>query len=123
MKYLCLIYVDQGKWDALTPEEHRALAMETSLFNDELCASGRSLGCTRLQPIETASTVRVGAGGPIVIDGPYAETKEHLGGYVLLDARDMNDAIRLAAKFPPARHGCIEVRPVLERSLLDETRQ
>jgi hypothetical protein len=121
MKYLCLIYVDQGKWAALSLDEHRALAMETSLFNEELCASGRSLGCTRLQPIETASTVRVGVGGPIVTDGPYAETKEHLGGYLLLDARDMNDAIRLAAKFPPARYGCVEVRPVLERSLLEET--
>jgi hypothetical protein len=120
MKYLCLIYVDHDKWDALTPEEHRALATETGLFNDELCASGRSLGCTRLQPIETASTVRVGLGGPIVTDGPYAETKEHLGGYLLLDARDMNDAIRLAAKFPPAKYGCVEVRPVLERAPLGE---
>lgn len=123
MKYLCLIYVDQDKWDALSPDEHRDLAMETSLFNEELCASGRSLGCSRLQPVETASTIRIGLGGTVVTDGPYAETKEQLGGYLLLDARDMNDAIRLAAKFPPARYGCIEVRPVLERALLGEVRQ
>jgi hypothetical protein len=114
MRYLCLIYVDQVKWDALTPEEHAALASETGEFNRELRANGRSLGCTRLQSIETASTMRVSHGGPVVTDGPYAETKEQLGGYLLLDARDMNDAIRLAAKFPPARYGCIEIRPVLE---------
>lgn len=123
MKYLCLVYVDQEKWDALSPDEHRDLAMETSLFNEELCASGRSLGCSRLQPVETASTIRVGPGGTVVTDGPYAETKEQLGGYLLLDARDMNDAIRLAAKFPPARYGCIEVRPVLERAVLGEVRE
>lgn len=114
MRYLCLIYVDQIKWDALSPEEHAALATAAGDYNQELRARGQSLGCTRLQSVETASTLRVGHGGTIVTDGPYSETKEQLGGFFMLDARDMNDAIRLAAKFPPARYGCIEIRPVLE---------
>ena len=105
MKYLCLVYMqDPG---AISDSECIA-------FGGLLRENGKMIGGEALYPIETAATVRVRNGKTTVVDGPYAETKEQLAGFYLLDARDLNDAIQVAAKIPPARVGSIEVRPVRE---------
>jgi hypothetical protein len=114
MKYLCLVYIDQSKSDALSKSEFEDLLNKTAAYNEELKFSGHSIMCSVLQAPSTAAIVRVGSGGASVTDGPFAESKEQLGGFILINARDLNDAIRLAAKLPPARIGCIEVRPVQE---------
>jgi len=105
MKYLCLVYLEEQKLRAVHDSECAA-------FGDGLRKQGHWLAAEALQPIDTATTVRVRNGRLSVTDGPFAETKEHLAGFYLIDARDLNEAIQLAAKIPPAREGSIEVRPV-----------
>lgn len=107
MKYVCLVYLEPGKFRAVPDKECRACG-------DGLRERGMMLGGEALQPIESATTVRVRNGKVSVTDGPFAETKEHLAGFYLLEARDLNAAIQAAAKIPPAREGSIEVRPVRE---------
>ncbi|MGQ0384540.1 MAG: YciI family protein [Gammaproteobacteria bacterium] len=114
MQYLCLIYSDESQWPKLPKEEHDGVVREYLGYMDEIRKSGHYLGCNRLQPTGVATTVRVRGGKLSTTDGPFAETKEQLGGYFLLDARDLNEAIQLAARIPGARYGCIEVRPVAE---------
>ena len=105
MKYLCLVY---GEEKAIqTMDDHECLAYDQGLRD-----SGRCLASEALQPIETATTLRVRNGKLSVSDGPFAETKEQLAGFYLVEARDLNEAIQLASKIPPARVGSIEVRPV-----------
>jgi hypothetical protein len=114
MRYLCLICYDEKKHAALSRDEAEALAAEASDYVEELRKGGHYVASNALQPVRTATTLRVGNGRLTTTDGPFAETKEQLGGFILIEARDLNEAIRLAAKIPPARLGCIEVRPVKE---------
>ena len=105
MKYLCLVY---GAESAIrTMDDHECLA-----FDQGLRESGHCIASEALQPVETATTVRMRNGKMSVSDGPFAETKEQLAGFYLVEARDLNEAIQLASQIPPARIGSIEVRPV-----------
>jgi hypothetical protein len=114
MRYLCLVYIEEKKLDGLSKPEYDALVGEALAYDEELRKSGHYIASDALQPVQTATTIRVRNGKVFTTDGPFAETKEQLGGFILIDARDLNDAIRVASKIPPARLGCIEVRPILE---------
>ncbi|MFL5806796.1 MAG: YciI family protein [Roseiflexaceae bacterium] len=114
MKYLCLVYHEETKVDALPKSEYDAIVSEVLDYREELRKSGHYIISSPLQPVQTATTIRVRDGKVSITDGPFAETKEQLGGFYLIEARDLNDAIRLASKMPPARIGCIEVRPIKE---------
>jgi len=105
MKYLCLVYLDEKRLDELPDEE--CVAYDTAIRK-----SGHCIGSEALQSVQTATTVRVRNGKASITDGPFAETKEQLAGFYLVEARDLNEAIQLAAKIPPARVGSIEVRPI-----------
>jgi hypothetical protein len=112
MKYLCLIYQDESVSLKLPKAEAEKIHAEYLAFADEIKKSGRLLGSHGLQPTQMATTVRVRNGKVGTTDGPFAETKEQLGGYFLIEAGDLNEAIQIAAKIPSARFGSIEVRPV-----------
>jgi hypothetical protein len=112
MKYLCLIYYDENNLDAMSESEADALMRECFTFSDDLRKSGNYIAAEALQPVRSATTVRIRNGKASTTDGPFAETKEQLGGFYLIDARDLNDAIRVASKIPPGRLGCVEVRPL-----------
>ena len=114
MKYLCLIYSDETIWPKLPKAEIEQMMGEYMAFSEGIQKSGHYLGAHRLQPTQTATTVRIRNGQISTTDGPFAETKEQLGGYYLVEARDLNDAIQIAAKIPGARVGSIEVRPIAE---------
>jgi hypothetical protein len=114
MKYLCLAYEQESTLDALTPQQWTELRQETLDYVDALRASGRLIVAHPLQSVRTAATVRVRNGRVTATDGPFAETKETLGGIFLIEARDLNEALRIAAKWPSARLGSIEVRPIDE---------
>jgi hypothetical protein len=114
MKYLCLIYDEEKKMGTMPKSEADAFMGEYSAFTEGIRQSGHYLNGNALQPVSTATTVRVRNGKVSTTDGPFAETKEQLGGYYLIDARDLNDAILVAAKIPSARIGSIEVRPIME---------
>jgi hypothetical protein len=107
MKYLCLVYGEEKEIGAMTDDE--CMAYDRSLRN-----GGKCLASEALQPVHTATTVRVRDGKMSVRDGPFAETKEFLAGFYLVDAADLKEAIQIAAQMPPARVGSIEVRPVRE---------
>jgi len=114
MKYLCLVYLEEKALHAFPQSERISLHNESMVYCDELQKNGQLLGASPLHPVETATTVRVRAGKVSTTDGPFAETKEQLGGYLLIDVRDLNDAVRIASKFPVAQFGSIEVRPIKE---------
>ncbi len=114
MQYLCLIYSDESQWPRLSKPEYDRVLGEYLSFTDDIRRSGHLLGGNPLEPTGTATTVRVRNGKLAATDGPFAETKEQLGGYYLVEAKDLNEAIQLAARIPGARYGCIEVRPVME---------
>jgi hypothetical protein len=105
MKYVCLVYLAQDKLHAVPDGECQACG-------EGFRKSGLLVAAEALEPIETATTVRVRNGKMSITDGPFAETKEQLAGFYLIEARDLNDAIQVASKIPPAREGSIEVRPV-----------
>jgi hypothetical protein len=107
MKYLCLVYGEEKKIGAMTDDECMA-------YDDALRKGGQCLASEALQPVHTATTVRVRNGKVSISDGPFAETNEQLAGFYLVDARDLNDAIHIASLMPPARVGSVEVRPVRE---------
>lgn len=107
MKYLCLVYLEQEKWHSVPDRECLACG-------DGFREKGVLLAAEPLESVDTATTVRVRNGKTYVTDGPFAETKEQLAGFYLLDARDLNEALQMAAKIPPAREGSVEVRPVRE---------
>ena len=117
MKYLCLIYADESVWMNMPKAEADSMVAEYMAFTERTKKSGHYVGGNRLQPIGSASTVRVRNGQLSATDGPFAETKEQLGGYYLIEARDLNDAIQVASQIPGARVGSIEVRPVAESHL------
>ncbi len=107
MKYLCLVYLSPEHWNTAPDEACFACSQE-------LAASGHFISGMPLHPVHTATTVRVRDGRATVTDGPFAETKEALAGFYLLEARDLNEAIQLASKIPPAKYGSIEIRPTRE---------
>jgi hypothetical protein len=113
MKYLCLVYLDGPKLDALPEPEKRAIDVDSQRYDKELAERGHYITSDALQPPDTAVTVRVRKGQVSTTDGPFAETKEQLGGFILIEARDLNEALRLAADIPLAKHGSIEVRPIM----------
>jgi hypothetical protein len=115
MKYLCLIYDEEKTLYSLAPNEIQRLMEDYVTFTRGLRDSGHYLGGNNLEPVKAATTVRVRNGKVSTTDGPFAETKEQLGGYYLIEARDLNEAIQVASRIPSARLGCIEVRPVRER--------
>ena len=105
MKYLCLVYLDEKRLDELPDED--CVAYDTAIRK-----SGNCIASEALESVHTATTVRVRNGKVSVTDGPFAETKEQLAGFYMIEAKDLNEAIQLASKIPPARVGSIEVRPV-----------
>lgn len=114
MKYLCMIYSEEGAWGKMPPAEQEKWLGEYFAFSDGIKTSGHYVGSNALQPTHTATTVRVRNGKVSTTDGPFVETKEQLGGYYLIEAKDLNDAIQVAARCPGARHGSVEVRPIRE---------
>jgi hypothetical protein len=116
MKYVCLCYDEEKKLKAMRQSEWDAVVREVRAYNDELRKKGRLIAAQALQSVETATTVRVRDGKVSTTDGPFAETKEQLGGFFLINARDLNEAVQVASRLPGARLGCIEVRPVRELS-------
>lgn len=111
MKYMLLIYLAENAMDEAQRE--KCFADSTQLARD-LHAAGKYLGASPLHPVATATSVRVREGKRLVTDGPFAETREHLGGFYLIDAQDLDEAIGIAARIPGAKFGTVEVRPVLE---------
>ncbi len=114
MRYLLTIYADESRYATMTPEQSAQLMAEYGAFGEEAQAAGVLLGGEGLQPTATATTVRVRDGEPLFTDGPFAETREQLGGYYLVDAEDLDEAIAIAGRIPGARVGTVEVRPVIE---------
>jgi hypothetical protein len=121
MKYLCLAYEEEKVLNARSRDEWGALRTETLEYVESLRATGQLLSAEPLQSARTAATVRVRSGKLTTTDGPFAETREHLGGFFLIEARDMNEAIQVASRWPSARLGSIEVRPI-ESGLPEEQR-
>lgn len=121
MKYICLAYEEERYLDALSRSEWDALRKETMDYVDNLRQSGRLVAAHPLQSVRSATTVRVRNGRLTTTDGPFAETKETLGGFFLIEARDLNEAIQVAANWPSARFGSIEVRPI-DEVLSEESR-
>jgi hypothetical protein len=113
MKFLCLICAEKVMEQMSETDAERNFD-EYTRFTDDIRASGHYVDCNRLQPPGAATTVRVRDGKVSTTDGPFAETKEQLGGYYMIDARDLNEAIQVAARIPGARTGCVEVRPVAD---------
>jgi len=112
MKYLCLLYGDETGWQRMSKAEGDQMMGEYFAFTEGIKTSGHYIGGNPLQPTPTATTVRIRGGKLSTTDGPFAETKEQLGGYYLIEAKDLNDAIAVAAKIPAARTGSVEVRPI-----------
>ena len=113
MKYLCLICADRLMED-MSPAEANQHYQDYAQLTENLRRNGQLISSNRLLPPDTATTVRVRGGKVTTTDGPYAETKEHLGGYFVIEAKDLNEAIRIAAQIPGCWHGCVEVRPIAE---------
>src|ERR1700737_1666268 len=111
MKYMLLVYLDE---QAMTDEEREQCYVESAQLAKELSAGGRFLGAGPLHSVVTATSVRVRDGKRLVTDGPFAETREQLGGYYVIEARDLDEAIGVAERIPPARFGTIEIRPVMD---------
>lgn len=114
MKYLCLVYIEEETLGALSRVEYDAIDDECAEYDNRLQSNGHLIAVEALQPVHTATTVRLRNGKVSTTDGPFAETKEQLAGFYLVEARDLNEAIQIAAKIPPGRLGCVEVRPVRE---------
>lgn len=113
MKFLCLVYFEPEAFAALSPSEKSNVGRDSMAYDQELGRSGHYIVAEALQAVSTARTVRVRGGKAKAIDGPFAETKEHLGGFILIDAANMEEATDIAAKIPLAKLGSIEVRPVM----------
>ena len=116
MKYMLLIYSNPANWAALTEAERANLNHEYGTFTQDIVASGEFVSGDPLAGVDTATTVKVRDSGTETTDGPFIESKEHLAGYYIVDVKDLDRALALAAKIPDARFGAIEVRPVLDMS-------
>ena len=114
MKYLCIVFYDETNLNALSASELRSLDDESLAYDATLREHGHLVAAQALEFVQAAKTVRLRTGKVSVTDGPFAETKEQVGGFVLIEAKDLNEAIQLASKIPPMRLGGIEVRPVKE---------
>jgi hypothetical protein len=114
MKYLLLIYNNEQSWNAITEGERQQIYGEYRKLRDELLSSGRFVTGSQLQPISTATSVRVRDGKELVTDGPFAETHEQLAGYFLVEAENLDEATSIAARIPSAKTGTVEVRPLVE---------
>lgn len=114
MKYLCLVFYDEKNLDALSPAESDELDRQSLGYDVFLRQNGHFLAAQALQPVHSAATVRIKNGKVTVTDGPFAETREQIGGFILIEAQDMNEAIQLASRIPPLRLGGVEVRPIKE---------
>lgn len=120
MRYLLLVYTDPRMMDALPPGEADARMRECFAHADRLRARGRLLDSQQLEPPETATAVRIRNGRLMTTDGPFAETREQLGGFNLIEAATLEEAIRIAADIPWAQTGCIEIRPVRDQAAVRE---
>ena len=114
MQYLCLIYSDEKQVATMSGDDRAQMHREYMAYTDDIKKSNHYLGGNALNPTQTATTVRVRNGALTTTDGPFAETKEQLGGYYLIEAKDLNDALQVAAKIPSAKLGTVEVRPIQE---------
>ena len=117
MKYMLLVYLDE---QAMTEAERAHCYVESAQLTQDLNAKGQYVSASPLHPVATATSVRVREGKRLVTDGPFAETREQLGGYYVVEAKDLDEAIQIAERIPPARFGTIEIRPVMEISGLPE---
>jgi hypothetical protein len=113
MQYLLMIYAQESQWGTLSEAERGKLTAEYGAFTKAIQESKNLVGGNRLQPISAATTVRVRDGKTSKTHGPFAETREQLGGYYLVEAEDLDEACAIAARIPGARHGSIEVRPIV----------
>jgi hypothetical protein len=111
VKYMLLIYADEQAW---TETEREQCYQESTELAHELKSKGQFLATSPLQPVSTATSIRVRDGKRVVIDGPFAETREQLGGFFLVDAKDLDEALEIAARIPAARKGTVEIRPAVE---------
>ena len=111
MKYMLLVYMDE---EAMTDEEREHCYVESAQLTQDLNASGKYVGAGPLHSVTTATSLRVRNGKRLVTDGPFAETREQLGGYYVVEAKDLDEAISIAERIPPARFGTIEIRPLME---------
>ncbi|MEO8658913.1 MAG: YciI family protein [Bryobacteraceae bacterium] len=114
MKYLCMVFLDEGKLTAMSKEELQELDDVSLAFDESLRQGNHLLAAQALQGVATAVTIRRSGGKTVVTDGPFAETKEQIGGFILIEAGDMNEAIQLASSIPVGQLGPIEVRPIKE---------
>jgi hypothetical protein len=112
MKYMLLIHDSEKMWSTLSQDEQQQIMADYRRFSDEIKATGQYLAGSQLQPTSAATSVRVRNGKRVVTDGPFAETREQLGGYYLVDAKDLDEAIGLAERLPSAKLGTIEIRPL-----------
>jgi hypothetical protein len=117
MQYLLLIYGHEDQFDKMSPAEQKKIDQEYMEFSKSIAGSGHMRGGNELDRISKAKTVRVRQGKRSVLDGPFAETKEQLGGYYLVEAKDLEEALALAARIPSARWGSIEVRPIIPHEM------
>jgi hypothetical protein len=115
MQYLLLIYESEAEWNAIGEQERQKMYKQYMDLNQDLQKNGKYKVAQQLQPTSTATTVRERNGRKTVTDGPFAETKEQLGGFYLVDAKDLDEALAIAARIPSVRTGSIEVRPIVER--------
>ena len=113
MKYLCLIYDSEAEWMKMSQAEQGKMYEEYRQFTEDIKAKGNHLGGSQLQPISTATTVRIRNGKRLTTDGPFAETREQLGGYYLIESANLDEAVDIAARIPGAKYGTIEVRPIM----------
>ena len=114
MKYMLLIYHDEKGWDAISETERQQIYADYRKLQEELVSSGQFVTGSELQPIATATSVRVRDGKELVTDGPFAETHEQLGGYFLIEAKNLDEATSIAARIPSAQTGTVEIRPLVE---------
>ncbi len=113
MQYLLLIYGDEKNWTSMSEETAGSMIAEYGTLTEAIKASGNLRGGEALQPVHTATTVRVRDGKTTTTDGPFAETREQLGGFYLIEAKDLDEAVKIAARIPDARLGCVEIRPIM----------
>jgi len=117
MKYMLLVYLSE---QAMTDEERAHCYVESAQLSQDLNAKGQFLDASPLHPVSTATSVRVREGKRVITDGPFAETREQLGGFYMVEAKDLDEAIGIAERIPPARYGTVEIRPVMEIEGLPE---
>jgi hypothetical protein len=114
MRYLCLVYFEPVTFEGMPAEEGRTLNRDSLAYDDELRTSGHYIASNALQSVQSAVTVRVRNKRISTSDGPFAETKEHLGGFILIDAATLDEAVRIASGIPMAKYGSVEVRPIYD---------